>query len=171
MRRSLGPSDLGGLLGQPLLAILATRLSDESTLLSPVWHEWAGGEFCVCMPEGDAKLAQIRRDPRVSIVVAENALPYRGIEVRGTASFTSEPYAVTMRRLALRYFGPGADEFYPDTAAGVVIRIVPERLRCWDFADDMAALGGSAAWQEREMSSGDDCERARKVGGSRRADH
>ncbi len=143
MRRKLGPSDLGDLLGQPILAILAIRLSDESTFLSPVWHEWAGGEFRVCMPEGDAKLAQIRRDPRVSIVVAENSLPYRGIEVRGAASFTSEPYAATMRRLALRYFGPGADELYPDTSAGVVIRIVAGRLRCWDFADDVAALQGT----------------------------
>jgi len=48
-----------------------------------------------------------------------------------------------MRRLALRSFGPGADELYPDTAAGVGVRIVPGRLRCWDFADDVAGLQDS----------------------------
>jgi PPOX class probable F420-dependent enzyme len=145
MRRDLGPGDLGDLLEQPLLAVLATRLRDGSTLLSPVWHEWADGGFSVCIAEGDAKLAQVRRDPRVSLVVAENALPYRGIEVRGLARITSEPYAATMRRLALRHFGPGADALYPDTTAGVVVRIVAARTRCWDFADDVAALQGAEA--------------------------
>jgi hypothetical protein len=84
----------------------------------------------------------MRRDSRVSIVVAENALPYRGFEVCGTAAFTSEPYAATMGRLALRYLGPGADELYPDTTAGTVVRIVPERIRGGDFADDVAGLQG-----------------------------
>lgn len=143
MRRDLGPSDLGDLLDQPILAVLATCLADGSTFLSPVWHEWADGGFSVCIPEGDPKLTQIHRDPRVSIVVAENTLPYRGIEVRGEASVASDPYPATMRRLALRYFGPGADELYPDTAAGVVVRIEPGRVRCWDFADDVAALQGA----------------------------
>ncbi len=143
MRRDLGPGDLGDLPRQPLLAVLATRLRDGSALLSPVWHEWAGGGFSVCIPDGDAKLAQIRRDPRVSIVVGENAPPYRGIEVRGSASLTAEPFAATMRRVALRYLGPGGDDLYPDTVTGVVVRIVPGRIRCWDFADEMAALQGT----------------------------
>ena len=142
MRRDLGPNDLGDLLDQPLLAVLATRLKDGSTLLSPVWHEWGDGGFSVCIPAGDPKLAQIERDPRVSIVVSENALPYRGIEVRGVAAPSRRPFAATMRRLALRHFGPGADGLYPDSVAGVVVRIEPGRIRCWDFADDMEAFEG-----------------------------
>ena len=142
MRRDLGPDDLGDLFDQPLLAVLATRIRDGATALSPVWHEWAAGGFVICIPDGDVKLAQIRREPAVSILVAEHVLPYRGIEVRGVAAVTSDPYGATMRRLALRYFGAGADELYPDTAAGVVIRIEPERTRCWDFADDLADLAG-----------------------------
>lgn len=144
MRRDLAPTDLGDLLEQPLLAVLATRLRDGDTALSPVWHEWADGGFVICIPEGDVKLAHIRREPAVSILVAEHALPYRGIEVRGVAAVMSAPYGATMRRLALRYFGAGADELYPDTAAGVVVRVEPARIRCWDFADDMAALDGGA---------------------------
>jgi PPOX class probable F420-dependent enzyme len=143
MRRDLGPSDLGDLLEQPLLAVLATRLRDGTTVLSPVWHEWTGNAFRVAIPEGDAKLTQIRHEPRASILVAENVLPYRGIELRGTVVITAEPFAATMRRLASRYFGPGFDEVYPDTAAGVVVQIEPERIRCWDFADDMAELQGT----------------------------
>ncbi|HYN49253.1 MAG TPA: hypothetical protein VER83_10330, partial [Candidatus Nanopelagicales bacterium] len=94
-------------------------------------------------PGADRKLAQIRRAPRVSILVADNKPPYRGIEVRAAASLSAEPFAATMRRLALRYLGPGGDDLYPDTVTGVVVRIVPGRMRCWDFADDMAALQGT----------------------------
>ena len=70
MRRDLGPSDLGHLLEEPNLAVLATRLADESTLLSPVWHDWTGGEFQRLHPGGRREACRIRRDPRVSIVVA-----------------------------------------------------------------------------------------------------
>jgi hypothetical protein len=54
-------------------------------LLSPVWHEWQDGGFTVVIPVGDVKLRHIDRDPHVSIVVAENSPPNRGIEVRGEA--------------------------------------------------------------------------------------
>lgn len=144
MRRNLKPEELGDLLDTATLAVLATRHADGSVMLSPVWHEWSEQAFHVAVPEGDVKLAQVQRDPRVSIVVAENALPYRGIEVRGTATATTAPYAATMRRLAGRYFGPVPDELYPDSVAGVVLRIDAERTRAWDFADDLAALGGEA---------------------------
>jgi hypothetical protein len=36
------------------------------------------------------------------------------------------------------------EDLYPDTAAGVVVQVRPGRIRCWDFADDVAALDGSA---------------------------
>lgn len=39
MRRDLEPDDVGDLLEQPLLAVLATRIRDGTTALSPVWHE------------------------------------------------------------------------------------------------------------------------------------
>lgn len=141
MRRDFDVDQLGDLLDQPLLAVLATHLRDGSARLSPVWHEWRDGAFHVAIPEGDPKLGQIGRDPRVSIVVAEGALPYRGIEVAGRAAPTADPYAATMRRLAGRYYGPGMGDLYPDSARGTVLRIDADRVRTWDFADDMAAAG------------------------------
>ena len=37
MKTDLDPSDLGDLLEQPIIAVLATRRLDDTTLLSPVW--------------------------------------------------------------------------------------------------------------------------------------
>ncbi|MEA2536418.1 MAG: hypothetical protein QOF11_652 [Chloroflexota bacterium] len=137
MRRNLTPADLGDLLERPLLATLATRRIDDSILLSPIWHEWRDGAFLIAVENGDGKLRHMARDPRVTIVVAEAELPYRGLEIRATAEIVDLPYGATMRRIGRRYIGAEADETWAeDDDSGVVVRIGPGALRAWDFADD-----------------------------------
>ena len=89
VRKGLKPGDLGDLLEQARLAVLATHYPDGTVLLSPVWHEWRDGGFSVPTGTGDVKVRQARRDPRVSIVLAEDTPPYRGIEVRGPMAVTT----------------------------------------------------------------------------------
>jgi PPOX class probable F420-dependent enzyme len=139
VRRDLTPADLGDLLERPLLATLATRRIDDSILLSPVWHEWRDEAFLVAVERGDGKLRHVARDPRVTIVVAESELPYRGLEVRGIAEVEALPYGDAMRRIGRRYVGAAADRMWAeDDDSGVVLRIAPGALRAWDFADDFA---------------------------------
>lgn len=145
MRTKLTPDDLGDLLSGDQLAVLATTRADGSTLLSPIWHEWVDGGFQVAVAAGDVKLRHIERNPRVTIVVAERELPYRGFEVRGDARIVAEPYAAAMRRIGSRYLGRAAEAAYPDGLPGAVIRIEPGDSRGWDFRDDLAAMGVSLA--------------------------
>jgi PPOX class probable F420-dependent enzyme len=67
------------------LAVLATNYADGTTLLSPVWHEWRDGGFTIVIFDNDAKARHIKRDPRVSVVVADDRVPYAGVEVRARA--------------------------------------------------------------------------------------
>lgn len=137
MRRHLTVDDLGDLLGRPIVATLATRRADDSIMLSPVWHEWRDGAFLIAVEGGDGKLRHIARDPRVTIVVAEQEPPYRGVEIRAEAVIADEPYGRTIRRIGRRYVGRAADDQWAeDDATGVVIRIAPGDLRAWDFRDD-----------------------------------
>jgi PPOX class probable F420-dependent enzyme len=137
MRRDLAPADLADLLDRPLLATLATRRSDGTVLLSPVWHEWRDGAFLVAVDTGDGKLAHVRRDPQVTIMVAENEPPYRGLEITAVAQVVDTVYGPVVRRIGRRYIGNVADRFWDeDSEDGVVLRIAPGRLRAWDFADD-----------------------------------
>lgn len=142
MRRNLSPADLGDLLEQPLLAILASNFADGRTLLSPVWHEWDGEAFVVTTAAGDVKTRQLEADQRASIVVAEQTPPYRSIEVRGQAVLDCPDDVVEIsRRIAIRYLGEaGGNEFVAgfEPAQLCRVRIVPERLRAWDYADEMA---------------------------------
>jgi nitroimidazol reductase NimA-like FMN-containing flavoprotein (pyridoxamine 5'-phosphate oxidase superfamily) len=137
VRTRLRPEDLGDLLSLGLNAVLALHREDGRVMLRPVWHEWADGGFTVFMPPGDRKPAMLRRDRRVTLLVAESAYPYRSIEVRGVAAEAAEPYAIGARRIAARYVDErliGAYIGEPET--GTLIRVEPEVVNAWDYADD-----------------------------------
>ena len=139
MRKGLAPSDLGDLLEQPLVAVLATYRRDRTVLLSPVWHEWRDNGFNVVTGLRNVKAAHLRRDPRASIVVCDDGPPYRGLELRASARLSTPEDRSIVRRIATRYLGPEAGEGYAETAGDdLLIRLEPGELRAWDFADDFA---------------------------------
>ena len=92
MNRGLSAEQLGGLLDERHLATLATVRADGSIMLSPIWYIWEDGGFTLGMAAGDGKLKHIAREPRVTIVVADEAFPYRGFELRGVARMLDVPY-------------------------------------------------------------------------------
>jgi PPOX class probable F420-dependent enzyme len=141
--RKLGPADLGDLLEQPLVAVLATYRRDGSVLLSPVWHRWHDDGFDVVVGPNDVKLKHLRRDPRASIVVYEHQPPYRGLEARGEVRLVSDRADDALTSMAVRYLGPEAGRAYAEESSGnsVLVRLEPAQLRGWDFADDMASDG------------------------------
>jgi PPOX class probable F420-dependent enzyme len=140
--RKLGPAELGDLLEQPLVAVLATYRRDGGVLLSPVWHQWRDGGFDVVVGPNDVKLKHLRRDPRASVLVYEHEPPYRGLEARGEARLESEGAAEAISSMAIRYLGPEDGPAYAATVTdSVLVRLEPEHVRGWDFADDWPAEG------------------------------
>ncbi len=140
MRKNLHPEDLGDFLDQPKCATLATHFKDGTILMSPVWHEWKDGGFTVAVASEDIKARHIRRDAKVSISVAEDSPPYRGIEVRGEASIERADAFETTQRIAVRYLGAKQGAAYAEAfreADLVLIRVKPGVLRAWDFAGEM----------------------------------
>jgi PPOX class probable F420-dependent enzyme len=145
MRKNISLNELSGLLAQPRCAVLATNYADGTTLLSPVWFEWQNGGFTIVIFDGDVKAKHINRDPRVSVVVADDRVPMGGIEVRGRAEIVpTDPDLATLRRMAVRYIGAERGNAYIDgfdPATQLTLRIAPGVLRTWDFADE-APLSG-----------------------------
>ena len=136
--RKLGPDELGDLLEQPLVAVFATYRMDGGVLLSPVWHRWRDGGFDVVVGPNDIKLKHLRRDPRASVLVYGDDPPYEGLEVRGEAQILEEGGAEAILAMAIRYLGPEAGKAYADSVgdSGVLVRLEPEHVRGWDFADE-----------------------------------
>lgn len=139
MRKHLTADELAVLLDGTQLATLATTRADGSVLLSPVWYEWRDGGFTIVIEADDMKSRHIQRDPRVTIIVAEQVVPYRSFEVRGSAALT-RPADLhdTLRRIAIRYLGAAAGSVYADDMrnfAGELLRLEPGVIRGWDYAD------------------------------------
>jgi hypothetical protein len=124
--------DLGELLERPLAATLGVYRRDGTMLLTPVWHRWRGGRFTF-------QIAMLERDPRISLLIAENEFPYRAIEVTGTARLSRDRYAEIGAEINDRYI----QAYDPDSTAaaylgegGVVVEVDARTMRSWDYADD-----------------------------------
>src|SRR5690242_10438243 len=103
MRRGLAPNDLGDLFERPFTAVLSLPMPDGAVFSRPVWHRFEGGRFQFEFPDGDRKIAMLERDPRATVVLAEDAFPYRAIEVRGRMSMTRERYHEIAADICRRY--------------------------------------------------------------------
>jgi PPOX class probable F420-dependent enzyme len=145
MRRNLRPEDVARLLDEPRCATLATYRRDGTVLLSPVWHEWRDGGFTVHLGTDGINARLLRRDPRASIVVYDDAPPYAGVELRGEATLGTTGERAALRRLAVRYLGEREGNAYADAAtwAGVLLRLEPGELRVWDFVDEYGERGSA----------------------------
>lgn len=140
MRRGLRPDDLGDLFDLPLTAIVSIARADGTVFSRPVWHRWHDGAFELQFPAGDRKIALLERDPHLTILLAEDAYPYRSIEVRGRASLTRDSYhdvgAEINRRVIDAYDPKAVPASYLSSEPGVIVRIAADVVTCWDYADD-----------------------------------
>src|SRR5437868_14692293 len=128
MRRNLAPSELGDLLDRPLNAVLGLHRRDGSILLTPIWHLFKDGAFHIQIPGGDRKIGMLERDPRCSILVAENEHPYRAIEANGEGRVSSADYAMLGLEIVRRYVGaydPTANPADYLLDGGVIVRTDP----------------------------------------------
>ncbi len=140
MRRGLAATDLGDLFDQPLAAVMSLNLPDGRVFSRPVWHRFIDGRFVFQFPAGDRKIAMLERDPRATVILAENAYPYRGIEVRGRLRMTRR----RLPAVGLRICRPYVDAFDPTTdpasylsdEPGAIAELEPDITSCWDYADD-----------------------------------
>lgn len=138
MRTDISLDDLDGFLELPVVAVLATHRRDGTVLLSPVWHRWRDGGFEIWVGDNDVKVRHLRRDPRATVLVAETDPPYRGVEVRGEASFVDRDLTASALEIASRYVGEERAAAFVGSRAedDLLIRIAPGEIRVWDFADD-----------------------------------
>lgn len=115
------------------LAHFTTIAADGRPHTTIVWVGLDGDEIVVGKLQPDQKLANIRRDPRVSLSM-EAAGDQHGMQhylvVEGTARITQGGAPELLKQLAQRYIGPGADfPPMPNPPAGYIIRVASTRVR------------------------------------------
>ena len=128
------PPEARELLESDALAHIVTINRDGSPQVSIVWVGLEGDEVVSAHLARYQKLANVSRDPRVSISLEGTGLSSRGLReylvIEGRARIQDGGAPELLQRLARVYIGPDAK--YPpmdDPPPGYVLRVTPERIR------------------------------------------
>ncbi|WP_063000327.1 pyridoxamine 5'-phosphate oxidase family protein [Nocardia mikamii] len=119
---------------------LATLGKNGTPHLTAMWYGLVDGEIWFETKGKSQKAVNMRRDPRVTVLV-ESGDTYdqlRGVSFEGRAEIVEDPEALFKVGVSVweRYTGPYTEELRPMVEAmlnkRVAIRVVPERVRSWD---------------------------------------
>ncbi|MFI8350039.1 PPOX class F420-dependent oxidoreductase [Streptomyces sp. NPDC085596] len=122
---------LKSLLDTRVFIVLGTVQPDGSPQMSPVWVKRDGDDVLISTTVDRRKEKNLRRDPRVTVVVMDPENPYEYAEIRGTAELTTEGGQALIDELSLKYTGKKYAEFNPasaNDAERVVVRVTPRKV-------------------------------------------
>jgi PPOX class probable F420-dependent enzyme len=108
-------------------------MSSGQPHVMPVWFVLDGEELVFTTGAGSVKGRNLRRDPRIAVVVDEDVAPYAFVHLRGRARI-SEDMNELLRfatEIGGRYMGPErAEEFGRRNAipGELLVRVTPERI-------------------------------------------
>ncbi len=134
MARPMTPDEVQAFLSAGTrTAKLATTMADGSPHVMPVWFIVEDGVIIFNTGRDTVKGRNLRRDPRVALVVDEEAPPFAFIHIRGRAQLSEDPAELlrTATLLGGRYMGADrAEEFgrRNGVPGELVVSIRPERV-------------------------------------------
>lgn len=114
-------------------AKVATTMSGGQPHVMPVWFVLDGEELVFTTGAGSVKGRNLRRDPRLAVVVDDDVAPYAFVHIRGRARL-SEDIDELLRfatEIGRRYMGrERAEEFGRRNAVPgeLLVRVMPERI-------------------------------------------
>ncbi|MCX5200387.1 PPOX class F420-dependent oxidoreductase [Streptomyces sp. NBC_00237] len=123
--------DLKALLDTPVFITVATIQPDGSPQVSPVWVKRDGDDVLFSTTLGRQKEKNLRRDPRVTVLLQPFDAPYSYAEIRGTAEMTTEGGQELIDELAVKYTGKKYAEFNPTSVNDterVVVRVTARKV-------------------------------------------
>jgi PPOX class probable F420-dependent enzyme len=121
------------LLASDAVATVVTLNPDGTPQLSAAWVGMADGEIVFGTLPDQRKLANIRRDPRVAVLVQSERVNEWGLReylvVNGSARITEGGAAELLQRLARTYLGPDVVfPAMPNPPPGFVTHVRVERI-------------------------------------------
>ncbi|HEY3505197.1 MAG TPA: PPOX class F420-dependent oxidoreductase [Actinocatenispora sp.] len=119
--------DVEALLARPLHAVVGLNRPDRPPQLTVVWFDWDGSTFRFSTTRSRAKYANLRRDPRLSLLV-DDPVGNTYVVAYGRARVEPDGHAELSRRLFARYL-PGQDlGGRPEDPDRVVVALTPDRI-------------------------------------------
>ncbi|MBF6146667.1 MULTISPECIES: pyridoxamine 5'-phosphate oxidase family protein [Nocardia] len=139
---------------------LASLGKNGTPHLTAMWYGLVDGEIWFETKGKSQKAVNLRRDPRVTVLVeaGDTYDQLRGVSIEGRAEIVEDPEALFKVGVSVweRYTGPYTEELRPMVEAmlnkRVAIRVVPERVRSWDHRKlGMPAMPpGGSTWSVQD---------------------
>jgi PPOX class probable F420-dependent enzyme len=108
---------------------VTTLRADGSPHSTPVWIDTDGEHVIFNTVIGRAKEKELRRDPRVAVVVIPAADQQSGyVSVTGTAEFSEEGANEHIDKMAKKYLGLDAYPYHQPGDRRVIVTVKPERI-------------------------------------------
>ena len=155
-RVAMTDDEVAAYLERSRTATLATIGADGRPHLVAMWYAWIDGEIWFETKTASQKAVNLRRDPRVTVLV-EDGETYdglRGVSVDGTAEVVEDADRLWQVGVSVweRYNGAFTDEVAPLVEMmlhkRIAVRVRPDRVRSWDHRKlglDTIDLGGTTA--------------------------
>ena len=126
---------------------VASINADGTPHLVTMWYAMQDGEIAFWTYRKSQKITNLRRDPRLSVLVATGEVydQLKGVSIQGQAEIVDDPVEVLGYGEAVyeRYWGPVDDTVRDGVRAmgakRVVIVVKPEKILSWDHSK----LGGA----------------------------
>ncbi|MGW0737561.1 pyridoxamine 5'-phosphate oxidase family protein [Streptomyces sp. NPDC002851] len=135
------PDELDAFLAEQRTCRVATVATDGAPHAGTLWFAWDGTSLWLYSITRSRRWAQLRRDPRIAVVVdaGEEYGELRGVELAGSVEFVGEaprtgepcPELVEPERLfARKNFGL---DTMPHDGRHAWARLTPDTVASWDF--------------------------------------
>jgi PPOX class probable F420-dependent enzyme len=115
-------------LDERTFVVLATVSRDGSPHSTVHWVARDGDDLLLSTVRGRLQARNVERDPRVSVLAVHPDNPYAYLEVRATATVTTEGGRELIDDLMEKYHGRRPYEWDGPDAVRLVIRVPPEHV-------------------------------------------
>jgi PPOX class probable F420-dependent enzyme len=126
---SLSDPEVQQLLSEPNYAVVSTLNEDGSILSTIVWVSADDGEVAVNSAVGRRWPTNLSRDPRITLLVYEAGNPYNFVEIRGTATGSTDGADEHIDRLAKKYIGQDTYPFRRPGEQRIKFVVSPATIR------------------------------------------
>ncbi|HUB05162.1 MAG TPA: PPOX class F420-dependent oxidoreductase [Solirubrobacteraceae bacterium] len=126
---TLNDSEVQKLLSEPNYAVVSTINPDGSVLSTIAWISDDDGTVAVNSAKGRKWPTNLERDPRITALVYEAGNPYNYVEIRGTASGSTEGADEHINALAKKYINQDEYPFRQPGEQRIKFVIAPDHIR------------------------------------------
>ncbi len=140
----LTDSELNSFLEKAPIARLCTHNSNGSIHSVPAWFKYDNGEIVFGTQDDTQRIANIKKNSDVTVLVDMEALPYQGAVIYGKARLDYDN--VIPKRVAIfeKYMPKANAEKLANGLAAlrkpVVVRVKPTKIISYDYAKDSTGL-------------------------------